>query len=175
MKVESYKIKGWKGKERGLLIDENEDWILVKHIPIDYVVDGYKIYKKSAVKKRKSKAKEAKIAKVLKLKNTNVSSPNTFNFSKEIEILEWSEKQYGLFEFQTKKEESFYGKIHSKSEAYFTIDAISPEGNIEAGFSYDFKSKDVIAITVESDYFDAIRLLMNDHLSKKTKLKKVTD
>lgn len=64
MKVETYKIAGWKEKETGLLISENEDWILVKHIPVDYVIDGFKLYRKKAVKKRKSKTKEGKISRV---------------------------------------------------------------------------------------------------------------
>ena len=46
MKVESFKIIDWEDSEQGLLITENENWILVKHIPVDYVVDGYKLYKK---------------------------------------------------------------------------------------------------------------------------------
>ena len=40
MKIEAFKIKGWSVKETGLVVAENEDWLLVKHIPIDYVVDG---------------------------------------------------------------------------------------------------------------------------------------
>ena len=52
LKVESYKIKGWKAIPRGLLIAENEKWILVKNIPVDYVVDGYKLYQKRYITKR---------------------------------------------------------------------------------------------------------------------------
>ena len=50
MKVETYKIKGWREKETGLLIAENEEWVLVKHIPVDYMVDGYKLYQKKFIK-----------------------------------------------------------------------------------------------------------------------------
>ncbi len=42
MKIESYKIKGWRETETGIVISENEDWILVNHI-VDYVLDGFKL------------------------------------------------------------------------------------------------------------------------------------
>jgi|TARA_B110000908_G_C10074381_1_gene366583 hypothetical protein len=51
MKIESYKIKGWKETETGIVISENEDWLLVNHI-VDYVLDGFKLYRKSYIKKR---------------------------------------------------------------------------------------------------------------------------
>ena len=85
MKVETYKISGHKEKETGLWIAENEDWVLVKHIPMDYVVDGFKLYRKNTLKKRKSKNKEDKIARVLALKETETNIPDGFKFTSVIE------------------------------------------------------------------------------------------
>jgi len=51
-KVETYEVTYWEDSESGLLIAENEEWILVKHIPVDYVIDGYRLYKKEFVAKR---------------------------------------------------------------------------------------------------------------------------
>ena len=89
MKVETYKIKGWKEKVRGLLISENEDWILVKHIPFDYMTDGFKLYSKKYITKRESKSKEQKIAKVLSLKNVSQIKPKKFKFGSTIDVLTW--------------------------------------------------------------------------------------
>lgn len=33
--------------ETGMLLFENDEWILVKHIPVDYQIDGFKIYNKN--------------------------------------------------------------------------------------------------------------------------------
>jgi hypothetical protein len=165
MKVETYKIKGWKEKETGLLIAENEDWILVKHIPVDYVVDGYKLYKKEYIKKRIVKGKEAKITRVLELKETPTDLPKGFKFDTVIELLKWSEKTYGLFEFQDKKEgELFYGKINTVESDFLVIDMIKASGKIEKEYDYDFLLSKIRAIAFETDYFEAIRLLMSDKM-----------
>ncbi|WP_108866201.1 hypothetical protein [Aquimarina aquimarini] len=170
MKVETYKITGWQDKETGLLIDENEEWILVKHIPVDYVIDGFKLYRKSAIKKRKSKTKQDKIARVLKLKNIESTPPDTFRFANILDILKWSEEKYGLFEFQDYHAELFYGKLNTEKENIFTIDLITPNGNIKKEYEYDFLTDDIIAITFETDYFESIRLLMNDQQKKELKV-----
>lgn len=167
MKVESYKIKGWKDKEIGLLISENEDWVLVKHIPVDYVIDGYKLYQKKHIKKRTTKTDEEKKGRVLKLKKEKISMPQGFKFGNVLEMLKWSEKTYGLFEFQDKKEgELFYGKINCIKKDILIIDMIKSNGKIEQNYDYDFSLNKIRSITFESDYFKSIRLLMNDEIKK---------
>ena len=54
MKVETYRVTGWEDVERGLIVAENDEWLLVKHIPIDYIVDGYKLYRKAFIASRES-------------------------------------------------------------------------------------------------------------------------
>ncbi|WP_062059856.1 hypothetical protein [Aquimarina longa] len=173
MKVETYTIKGWEEKETGLLIDENEDWILVKHIPVDYVIDGYRLYRKNTIQKRKSKSKEEKIARVLRLKNIEIKAPSTFKFTNSIDILRWCEQQYGLFEFQDTEASLFYGKLSSATDHIFIIDMIQPDGSIEKQYNYDFLPSDIVSITFETDYFESIRLLMNDELRKGSTLLKI--
>jgi hypothetical protein len=175
MKVESYKIESWKEKEVGLLISEDEDWILVKHIPVDYVIDGYKLYRKKYIKDRISKNKEAKIKRVLGLKKVTINEPKEFNFGSILDVLEWSEKKYGLFEFQEKDEsELFYGKVNHSSSKSLIIDMIKSNGTIEFKYDFEFNIAQIRSITFETDYFESIRLLMNDELKKQptTKAKK---
>ncbi len=165
MKVETYKIKGWKDKETGLLISENEEWFLVKYIPVDYLIDGYKLYNKKYVKKRVSKKNEAKIERVLKLKNVEIDQPNNFKFSAVIEILKWSEETYGLFEFQDHLEdELFYGKINHSEGDHLVIDMIKSSGEIEKEYDYTFSLSKIRSIAFETDYFESIRLLMSNRI-----------
>jgi len=167
MKVESYKIKGWKKREIGLLISENDNWILVKHIPVDYVIDGYKLYQKKHIKKRTTETQEKKIERVLKLKKENLSKPENFEFRNALEMLVWSEKSYGLFEFQDKKEtELFYGKINSTKKDTLIIDMIKSNGKIEYNYDFNFSLDKIRSITFESDYFKSIQLLMFDEIKK---------
>ena len=69
MRVERFEIQDWEEPQTGLLLAENEEWVLVKHIPVDFVVDGYKLYKKQFILSRSNGAEEQLIARVLKLKN----------------------------------------------------------------------------------------------------------
>ena len=165
MKVESYKIKGWKKKETGVLISENNDWILVNHIPVDYVIDGFKLYRKTFIKKRINGESEKKIERVLNLKNKNIPELNGFEFNNVLETLKWSEKKYGLFEFQDKGEtELFYGKINRTENDILIIDMIKSNGKIEENYDFEFSIKKIRSITFETDYFESIRLLMNDEI-----------
>lgn len=165
MKVESYKIKGWKEKETGVLISENDDWILVNHIPVDYVIDGFKLYRKKFIKKRINGESEKKIERVLNLKNKKLPELKGFEFNNILETLKWSEKKYGLFEFQDKGEtELFYGKINRTENDILIIDMINSNGQIEEDYDYDFSLKKIRSITFETDYFESIRLLMDDEI-----------
>lgn len=163
MTVETYKIKGWEEPETGLLIAENDNWILVKHVPVDYVVDGYKLYAKKYIKSRETGEEEIQIAKVLTLKGVTPTPPKTFEFKEVGEMLIWSESVYGLFEFQDEAEEElFYGKINLMKKNKFMIDMVLADGQIDNAYDYEFSLKKIRAITFEADYFECIRLLMAD-------------
>ncbi|MCD7972580.1 MAG: hypothetical protein LUG18_07910 [Candidatus Azobacteroides sp.] len=45
----SFKIRGRKEKEKGILIEEGKEWILIKSLFTDYVIDGFKIINKKYV------------------------------------------------------------------------------------------------------------------------------
>lgn len=169
MKVESYKIKGWKQKETGLLISENENWILTKNIPNNYEVDGFKLFLKKYIKRRESNTKERKIEKVLKLKNISLLKPDDFVFGTALDLLKWVEQKFGLFEFQIKDEDVlFYGKINNIQQNLLKIDEIRTTGRIKKNYHYKFKIDKIRSITFMSDYFESIRLLMEDKLKRKS-------
>lgn len=168
MKVENYKIKDWEDSEQGLLIAENEDWILVKHIPVDYVIDGYRLYKKEFIAKRLRTEKEEQIEKVLTLKNIESDLPKNFKFKDTIGLLDWVESAYGIFEFQDDDEtELFYGKKNRVEDDILIIDMIKSDGSVETNYDYEFDLSDIRVITFETDYHLSIRLLWKDKLKNK--------
>lgn len=163
MLVETYKIKGWKKRETGLLVAENKDWILVKYIAEDYLIDGYKLFQKKYIKKRMSGAEEKLQARVLKLKKVKATNPKKFKFGSTSNVLKWVEKNYGLFEFQDNEEkELFFGKINQIKGDELIIDMINTEGGIEKNDNWVFSLKKIRSITFDSDYFRSLILLMND-------------
>lgn len=165
MKVEKYKIRDWEDSESGLLITENEDWILVKHIPVDYLIDGYRLYKKEFVEERLRTENEHQIERVLKLKKISVESPINFKFSDTIGLLKWVESTYGIFEFQDQDEtELFYGKINRIEDSMLIIDMIKSDGSVEKEYDYEFDIDNIRVINFETDYHLSIHLLWKDKL-----------
>lgn len=170
-KVETYEIEGWEDAETGLLISENKDWILVKHIPVDYVIDGYRLYKKEFITKRQPAKKAEQIEKVLELKGIKVEQPNNFEFADTLNLLKWCEAEFGLFEFQDEDDtELFYGKINSVDGNELVIDMIHSDATIEPEYEYDFALDEIRVITFLTDYFISIQLLMNYRQEKKITL-----
>ena len=165
MKVETYKINDWEELETGLLIDENENWILVKHIPVDYIIDGFKIYNKEFVGERIHSDTEQRIEKVLKLKTVQDIKPNNFEFFETIGLLKWVENNYGLFEFQDDDaSEVIYGKMNRIEHKNLIIDMIHSDGSVEENYNYEFDIDEIRVITFESDYHQSIGLLWKDWL-----------
>ena len=164
MKVETYTIKDWEDQETGLLIAENEDWLLVRHIPVDYVVDGYKLYKKSFIESRVTTDQERQVEKVLGLRKISMDIPNGFVFSDTIGLLSWVESNYDMFEFQGKDEsELTYGKlIEDNDDQGLVIDWIAPDGTVDYDYVHEEAVSEIRVITFETDYHISMRLLWKD-------------
>lgn len=164
MKVESYHIKNWEEPETGLLISENKDWILIKSIPVDYAIDGYKLLKKEFVEGREREDEELRIEKVLNLKNVLANSPSDFQFGTTIELLKWVENKFDLFEFQDDdEEESYYGKIKSCVNNKLILDLILEDGEMDPDCEYEQGIEAIQVISFESDYHRSMRLLSENY------------
>ncbi len=165
MKVETFLIEDWEDTETGLLLEENKDWILVKHIPVDYLIDGYKLFRKSAIKERIHSDIETNIEKVLRLKNISHSVPSGFEFSDTLNLLKWAEANFEILEFQDDSEsELIYGKLKRVDGDEFTIDFINADGTVDPLFDYEFSLEAIRIISFDSDYHQSIRLLYKDNL-----------
>ena len=161
MRIENYQFKNWQETERGVLLDENEDWILIKSIPVDFLVDGYKLLKKEHIENREENL-DFSLNKVLELKKLNFEKPKGFKFMEAIGFLEWAQDEYGCFEFQDEVEdELFYGIIKKSNKKSFYIDSIKSDGTIDVNFDAEFFLDELRVISFESDYFNSIRLLYN--------------
>ncbi len=172
MKVETYVLKGWEESTAGLLVAENNEWILVKHIPVDFAIDGYRLYKKAFVKKREHGEEELKIERVLRLKGVEDAAPEGFTFSDTIGLIKWIEAKYGIFEFQDDDEsELFYAKLKSAENGILMIDVIGSNGEVETDFDYEFEIDKIRVMEFETDYHLSMVLLTNDrspHLTSPT-------
>ncbi len=160
-KVFSFKIKRWKERLRGRIIAESENWILIESIPVDYAVDGYKFLNKKFINSTNRGAFEEQIELVLKLKNVKRTLFRIENLQTELDVMEWVEKKFELFEFQDNEQNAlFIGKKNRiEKDKYLVINAITTEGIVDYDFDVKFKIKKIRVISFESDYFQSIRLL----------------
>jgi hypothetical protein len=163
MNVESFEVEGWEELQTGVVLSENDQWLLVKHIPVDYVLDGYKLYNKNFIKRRIRDDKEVYIHRVFRLKRTIIDLPKDFEFFDTIGLLHWSQRKFGIFEFQDDEETAlFYGRIKSIINNILIIDFIDKKGQVDEDFDYEFAIDEIRTISFDSDYFNAIRVLWMD-------------
>lgn len=169
MKIENYRIADWEVPETGVFLDENEGWILIKSIPGDYQLDGFKLLNKNHIVERSKVENSSLIQKVIELKEIKVQNPSDFKFGNTIEILQRLEKKYGCFEFQDEvEEELFYGTLGEYDDESFSIGFIKSDGTLDLDFDEVFEIQDIRTISFESDYFNSISLLYN-HCKKNKK------
>lgn len=163
MNVESFEVDGWEQLQTGVTLSESNDWLLVKHIPYDYLLDGYKLYNKKFIKRRINATEERFTERVLKLKDTVITTPEDFKFGNTVDLLKWSQDKFGLFEFQDDEETAlFYGRIKSVMDNILIIDFVDKKGEVDDDYDCEFEIDEIRTISFESDYFNAIRVLWID-------------
>lgn len=79
-RVEYVQLAGWEADQIGLWVAENRDWLLLRHIPVDYVIDGYVLLAKAHIVSRKPSKNRKQIEQILKLKGVEAEIPPHFQF-----------------------------------------------------------------------------------------------
>jgi len=147
----------------GIVLDENDKWLLVKCVSEDYYTDGFCVYNKNFVLNRVNGSHERFYERVLKLKNEPLDIPSDFEFTDTIGLLKWCQNKFGLFEIQDEDETALsIGRINSVFDTTLIIDFISSKGEVEVAHEYEFDLEEIRAVSFSSHYFNAIRLLWMD-------------
>lgn len=166
MNIAEFSIEGWEESEVGIVICENEQWVLIKSIPMDYAIDGYKLIAKKFITETTEPVDVSLLNRVFELKKISTAVPEGFTLGSTLENLQWVESQYGLFEFQDDDETvAMYGKIHSCTDETFTIDMVKIDGTVDDDFDCEFNLNAIRVITFESDYHYSMQLLYQSHLA----------
>lgn len=131
-RVEYVQLAGWEADVVGLWLAENEDWLLLRQIPVDYVVDGYVLLAKEHIVSREpDKRYRKQTEQILKLKEIKAELPPSFQFLETVEMLRWVERQYGLVEFATKEESAFFGWIYKADVVHLWVDSLTPKAKVD--------------------------------------------
>lgn len=170
IRVEFVQLSGWEADVMGVWLGENDDWLLLRHIPVDYVVDGYVAIAKRHIKSRKPQPHREQVERVLKLKGINADLPAGFSFSHTVGLLRWVEQQYGLVQFQEEEDASFLGWLNTEDGTRFRINSLDSDGDTDREFDTWFDAEDIRLVCFDDDYFNSMKLLWQDNVRQQWKL-----
>jgi len=137
---------------------------LIGEISSDYHVDGFALLRKSKIKKRSTKSWERQVALVLELQKYSPSLRRGFKFGSLATMLRWIQKEYGLFAFQDKIEESMeVGTMEDIKGNTLGLNFIMTDGRFDDEFIYDYKVDQIRKISFGTHYLDALDLLHEHH------------
>jgi hypothetical protein len=173
-RVEYVQLAGWETDQVGLWVAENEDWLLLRHIPVDYVVDGYVLIAKTHIVSRKPDKDAKQVAQVLKLKGVKAEMPLDFQFQGVVEMLRWVEQHYGLIEFGDEEESTFFGWLTKADAVHFWATMLWSNGTTQpAEETEPFVISEIQRICFATDYFNSMKLLWQH--KQRRKLLKTSD
>ena len=170
--VEYVQLAGWEVDEVGLWLAENDDWLLLKHIPNDYVVDGYVLIIKEHTVSRKPHRNRKQVEQVLKLKMIAADIPVGFQFLDLQDMMRWVEQQYGLIEFTDEEECTFFGWVNEADAVHLWVDTLSPNCTLQVrdNDKPPFVLSEIQLISFDNNYFNSLKLLWQ-HKSRPKLLK----
>jgi hypothetical protein len=174
-RVELVQLVDWEKEIAGLLLAENEDWLLLHYNPCDYELDGYVLLAKSHIVSRKHTKASKQIEQVLKLKGVKAVVPAKFSFADTIALLRWAEQEYGLLEFMHEEASAFLGWLAAADAVHFWIDTLQPDGtrSVRQDDEPPFVIHEVQAIRFASDYAHSLKLLWQH--KQRSNLRKPSD
>jgi hypothetical protein len=159
-RVEYVQLAGWEADEVGLWVAENDEWLLLRHIPVDYVIDGYILFAKAHIVSRVPRKNRKQVEQVLKLKGIKAEVPPDFQFQGVVEMLRWVERYYGLVEFGDEEESTFFGWLTKADTVHFWATMLWPNGTTQpAEETEPFVISEIQRIRFATDYFNSIKLL----------------
>ena len=149
----------------GIVIDYNDDWMLLKSNPADYIVDGYIIVKNHNIKNIVRGEEEKWREKVIKLKIIKTLKSKIPLDSLE-SILKALTKRFGIFTLYTKEDDACWlGKLKSIDEKLLVIDDLTTKGKWIGQMA--FKTKEIRAIEFDTDYINSLKLVQRKSVQKR--------
>ena len=157
-KLVSVKFSDRKEPIYGFIINYNDDWTLMKYNPVDYVIDGYIIFKNKNIEGfHRSDAEKFK-EKVIRLKGLESSENDLVPITDITVILKYLTAKFGVFQFQTKSETICYlGKVKSLDSKQLIIDYLNTKGQWDKQMT--FRLGDIRVIEFETDYIKSLQLV----------------
>lgn len=150
----------------GFVVDYNDDWTLMKYNPVDFVIDGYIIFRHKNIHGFRRDMDEKWREKVISLKGLQPTDKNIIPISNLETILKYLTDTFGIFQVYTKSETACYvGRLKSIDNKELLMDNLSPKGKWEGEMK--FKIAAIRIIEFETDYLNSLKLASSSKATKK--------
>lgn len=164
MKVETYILKGWKTPLSGILVDENDKWILINNIISDYLLDGFTLIRKKYLLDRSTGNWEQQVKLVMKLRGYKPKVKLKLNTIPS--MMDNISLKYDLFSFQDSHEDSLQiGIIEKFSKKNVFLRFIKRSGKLDSKYLWKYPQKSIRLISFNTDYLKSVKLLF-EHRNK---------
>lgn len=148
----------------GYVVDYNEDWTLMKYNPVDYIIDGYIIFRHKNIEDFCRKADEKWREKVINLKGLQPTDKDIIPLTDLETILKYLTDSFGVFQVFTKSETICYlGRLKSIDSKELILDDLNPKGEWKGQIK--FRTGDIRIIEFDTDYINSLKLVS---ITKKT-------
>lgn len=140
----------------GFLLDFNDDWILLRNNPVDFVIDGFVILRNKNLETIISDDDTQFYEKVIRLKEIKLTNDTLIPLTNLEVILSFLTKKFGVFQLATKKSSADYlGKLTEYNQDTFFIEFLNTKGVFDGEIS--FKSKKIRSIEFDTDYINSLK------------------
>jgi len=155
-KLYTFKVKNRKEREQGIIVANGDEWLLIKHIFADYIVDGYMLLNKKYIEELNRTKEDEFIENVLRASNKigvvqTIDIPLSTNL-----LLKWLEENQKVFQIQNSDETMCWiGKILSSTDKSIFLTPLSPKGIWQSSY-YTFRKANIRMISFDSDYITSL-------------------
>ncbi len=150
----------------GFVVDYNDDWTLMKYNPVDFVIDGYIIFRHKNIQGFRRDTDEKWREKVIGLKGLKSTDKEIVPITDLESILKYLTDTFGVFQVYTKSESACYvGRLKSIDNRDLLMDSLSPKGKWEGQMK--FKIGAIRIIEFDTDYINSLKLVASSKPTKK--------
>jgi hypothetical protein len=147
----------------GYIVDYNDEWTLMKYNPVDYIIDGYIIFRNKNIESYRRDKDEKWREIVINLKGLQPSEKDVIQINDLENILRYLTDNFGVFQVYTKSETACYlGKLKSIDKKEFLIDSLNPKGKWDGQMK--FKNGEIRVIEFDTDYINSLKLVLDKKL-----------
>lgn len=155
-KIVHIKLRGRSEKKEGILIGIGKNWLMVIHIPVDYVIDGFALINKKHITKIIHTEREIFQKAVIDSKDILPHQYPNLNLDTDDELFISLQQKYKVIMFDEHNDRILYiGEIKKINEKSFRILPLSPRAKwLEYEDSHPYSA--IRVLNIECDYINSL-------------------